>query len=289
MASRRRAFAGNAPGTFFVDDTCIDCDTCRQLAPLTFHAVEGHSEVHAQPLDAGIMRLAAQALLSCPTSSIGADRSLELAPVIRDFPLSITPEVSYCGFNAESSYGAHSYLLRRPDGNWLIDSPRWVPQLAQAFERLGGITGIFLTHRDDVADADAYARHFSARQVIHAADADAAPLAQPIVGHEAVALAPGLTAFPVPGHTAGSMVLLADDQYCFSGDHLWFSRPLGRLNASRGVCWHSWPEQTRSMQRLATQCFRWVLPGHGQRYQQESVQRMQEDVASLSKVMLLAA
>jgi hypothetical protein len=27
--------------------------------------------------------------------------------------------------------------------------------------------------------------------------------------------------------------------------------------------WYSWPEQTRSMERLLTHTFEWVLPGHG--------------------------
>ena len=35
------------------------------------------------------------------------------------------------------------------------------------------------------------------------------------------------------------------------------------LTAFRDVCWYSWPEQTRSMERLAAYRFEWVLPGHG--------------------------
>jgi glyoxylase-like metal-dependent hydrolase (beta-lactamase superfamily II) len=29
------------------------------------------------------------------------------------------------------------------------------------------------------------------------------------------------------------------------------------------ACWHSWTEQTASMQRLLDESFEWVLPGHG--------------------------
>ena len=36
MADRSRALPQNVTGDFFVDDTCIDCDTCRQIAPETF-------------------------------------------------------------------------------------------------------------------------------------------------------------------------------------------------------------------------------------------------------------
>ena len=49
----------------------------------------------------------------------------------------------------------------------------------------------------------------------------------------------------------------------------WLLRPAPRgelaerLAASRDYCWHSWPLQVASMERLAA--FAWVLPGHGQR------------------------
>ena len=33
MASLAKLLPENVPGEFFVDSTCIDCDTCRQLAP----------------------------------------------------------------------------------------------------------------------------------------------------------------------------------------------------------------------------------------------------------------
>lgn len=36
MADTEKTVARNAAGEFFVDTTCIDCDACRQLAPVTF-------------------------------------------------------------------------------------------------------------------------------------------------------------------------------------------------------------------------------------------------------------
>jgi glyoxylase-like metal-dependent hydrolase (beta-lactamase superfamily II) len=60
-------------------------------------------------------------------------------------------------------------------------------------------------------------------------------------------------------------VLLYRNQYLFSGDHLWWSEAYKSLHASQSVCWYSWPEQTRSMQRLVDYRFEWVLPGHGRR------------------------
>jgi glyoxylase-like metal-dependent hydrolase (beta-lactamase superfamily II) len=151
-------------------------------------------------------------------------------------------------------------------GNWLIDSPKFLPLLARRFEQLGGIANIFLTHRDDVADAERYAKHFQARRIIHRDELDSQPDAEWILdGHDPVELAPGFTAIPTPGHTRGHLALLHDNRHLFTGDHLWWNRDDQRLGASRSYCWHSWPQQIESMTRLLDFQFAWVLPGHGER------------------------
>ena len=70
----------------------------------------------------------------------------------------------------------------------------------------------------------------------------------------------------MPGHTRGSQALLYRDEILFTGDHLWGSEAGDGLDASRGVCWYSWAEQTRSMAKLLAFDFEWVLPGHGPRF-----------------------
>src|SRR5690606_35775627 len=112
--------------------------------------------------------------------------------------------VFYCGFNARKSYGGNSYLLLREGGNWLIDSPKFLPALVRKFEELGGIATIFLTHRDDVADADRYAAHFHAQRVIHRRELASQPGAEIVIdGEKPLELAPGILVIPTPGHTAG--------------------------------------------------------------------------------------
>ena len=37
-----------------------------------------------------------------------------------DFPLLVEEPVYFCGFCSPKSFGGNSYLLRHPDGNWLI-------------------------------------------------------------------------------------------------------------------------------------------------------------------------
>src|SRR5690242_19562232 len=117
MADVRKIVSENVPGEFFVDMTCIDCDTCRQIAPEVFGETDQYSFVQRQPGDAGQTRLALRALVCCPTGSIGTRGRNRAGEVMDDFPLLIEDDVYYSGFNSPKSYGGNSYFVRRPDGN----------------------------------------------------------------------------------------------------------------------------------------------------------------------------
>jgi glyoxylase-like metal-dependent hydrolase (beta-lactamase superfamily II)/ferredoxin len=281
MADRRRAVAENVPGDFFVDDTCIDCDACRQLAPEVFADAGAYSFVHAQPRTREVERSALRALLACPTGSIGTLHPERTREARADFPMPLEGGVSYCGFNSPKSFGGNSYFVERPGGNWLIDSPKYLPPLVEQFEQRGGIAHIFLTHRDDVAEAEKYATRFSSRRIIHRKELASQPAAEIVIdGFDPVELAPGFLAIPTPGHTRGHMCLLVENRFLFTGDHLWWSREQKSLNAGRDVCWYSWEEQTRSMAALAKFTFEWVLPGHGERVKQ-APERMRQQIEQL--------
>jgi glyoxylase-like metal-dependent hydrolase (beta-lactamase superfamily II)/ferredoxin len=285
MANLTKRVPEDVPGDFFVDTTCIDCDTCRQLAPDTFGEAPGHAFVHSQPAAAESRRQALRALVCCPTGSIGCLGADRPQAVMDDFPLVVEEPVHYCGFNSPKSYGGNSYFVRHPDGNWLIDSPKFLPRLVGRLEALGGVAHIFLTHSDDVADAARYAERFGSRRVIHRAELSAQPDAEIVLdGEEPVELAPGFLAIPTPGHTRGHCVLLFRQRFLFTGDHLAWDRHEKQLEAFYDYCWWSWERQTESMQRLAGFPFEWVLPGHGQRVhlpQGEMRRQMEELVARM--------
>jgi glyoxylase-like metal-dependent hydrolase (beta-lactamase superfamily II)/ferredoxin len=266
MANPKKRVPENVPGDFFVDSTCIDCDACRQIAPAVFGEGPGTSFVHTQPIAADDRRRALQALLACPTGSIGCLGEDDPREVMQDFPLLIEEPVYYCGYNSPKSYGGNSYLILDPGGNWLVDSPKFVAPLVRQLERLGGVAHIFLTHRDDVADAERYAQHFGSRRIIHRKELTSQPGAEVILdGDGPWQLAPGYLGIATPGHTRGHCVLLVRDRFLFTGDHLDWDRDAQQLSASEDYCWYSWSEQIESMQRLAGYRFEWVLPGHGQR------------------------
>jgi glyoxylase-like metal-dependent hydrolase (beta-lactamase superfamily II) len=226
-----------------------------------------------------------QALLACPTGSIGCLANEDVKAVMKDFPLIVEEPVYYCGYNSPKSFGGNSYFIRHAAGNWLIDSPKFVTPLVQQLEALGGLAYIFLTHRDDVADADRYAEHFQSRRIIHRDELSSQPSAEVVLDDDGPwELAPHFLAIPTPGHTKGHCVLLFQERFLFTGDHLDWDRDTQQLSASEDYCWHSWPQQAESMERLADYRFQWVLPGHGQRVRLPAAE-MRRQILSLARSM----
>ncbi len=247
----------------------------------------GQTIVFRQPEAAELRHRAAMALVACPTASIGTSSKADVGPAAASFPERIVGDVYYCGYASESSFGAASYLIVRPNGNVLIDSPRAARPLLDRLEALGGVRTMILTHKDDVADHEAIHRAFGCERVIHASDVDAGTsgVERQLHGREPARLDAELTVIPVPGHTRGSVALLYKDEVLFSGDHVRYEGLLQRLHASPSVCWYSWAEQTRSMELLAEYAFEWVLPGHGRRWHAPSREAMREAVRRLAERM----
>jgi glyoxylase-like metal-dependent hydrolase (beta-lactamase superfamily II)/ferredoxin len=257
----------NADGEFYVDSSCIDCDACRQIAPATFRDHGGQSSVWQQPETEAEQLRALMALVACPTASIGTASKLNARDAVRAFPTPVFDRVYFCGFTAESSFGAWSYLIVRPDeagGNVLVDSPRFAAPLVRRIEAMGGVRLMYLSHRDDIADHSRFAAHFGCPRMMHEGDgASRLGIERVTSGRSPVLIDADLQSIPTPGHTRGHQVLLYRDQALFTGDHLAWSPARQALTAFRDVCWYSWLEQTRSMAALLDYRFEWVLPGHG--------------------------
>lgn len=279
MARLNQRRAQNVSGNFYVDQTCIDCDTCRWMAPEVFSEVDEQSAVFHQPMNQIEYVQAMQALLACPTASIGTvEKSTDVKTIQTTFPILVDEPVYHCGYHAENSYGAASYVIQRPDGNVLVDSPRFAPPLVKRLEEMGGIRYLYLTHKDDVADHQKFHDHFGCDRLLHSDDITSSTRAVeiPISGHAPVQLAPDLRIIPVPGHTKGHTVLLFAERFLFTGDHLAWSSQLNHLIAFRNACWYSWSHLQTSMQTLTHYSFEWVLPGHGRRYHAEPSTMQQE-------------
>jgi ferredoxin len=75
MADKSRKVSENASGRYYVDDTCIDCDLCRESAPANFlrHDAARRSYVARQPADPAEESACRAALEECPVEAIGND------------------------------------------------------------------------------------------------------------------------------------------------------------------------------------------------------------------------
>ena len=252
MANRAEALKENVPGSFFVDSTCIDCDTCRQLAPATFGETGEFSFVQLQPRDRGESRARPARIGGLPHRlDRDADRPRCRGPS-RDFPLALARGVLYCGFNSRKSFGGNSYFVRA--------SRR---QLADRFATLCGAPGAAVcgARAASATSSSRIATMWPMRRSMRRAlgrsgsstgwNCPRSPMPSALSKARCrSSWRPVSWPFRRPGHTRGHCALLYRDEFLFSGDHVWWSRNRGRLNASRDVCWYSWKEQVESVALL---------------------------------------
>jgi ferredoxin len=75
MAEISRKVRENVPGKFYVDETCIDCDLCRETAPANFVRLDRrkYSYVIKQPENVAEVAACMAAMDECPVEAIGND------------------------------------------------------------------------------------------------------------------------------------------------------------------------------------------------------------------------
>jgi ferredoxin len=73
MADVSNKYPQNVNGKFYVDNQCIDCDLCREVAPDNFTRDDdgGHSFVFKQPSNSQEEAKCQEAKNSCPVDAIG--------------------------------------------------------------------------------------------------------------------------------------------------------------------------------------------------------------------------
>lgn len=285
----------NVPGNLFVDESCIDCDTCRWMQGDTFVSDGGKSAVARQPTSDEEKRGAYRAMFACPTSSIRVETADPIAKdALNDFPFPVDadrlPGVFHLGFHAENSFGCSPWFVQRPEGNVMMDSPRFHASLAKALERKGGVSLMVMSHIDDVGDHQRWKERFpEMRRVMHKADVqrygdtknievqlEESSADGRVDGLDYWDLAEDLRVLHTPGHSLGSITLLfnpsstpegsfgEDEGIAFTGDHLAMS---GRTGALTGFPMYGYDHvmQSKSMELLVQPevKFRWILPGHG--------------------------
>lgn len=75
MAVKEKKFPENVRGNYYVDDQCIACGLCREIAPENFGTLEDTdcSFVKKQPVSDQEIDACLEALESCPVEAIGQD------------------------------------------------------------------------------------------------------------------------------------------------------------------------------------------------------------------------
>ncbi|KAK9826282.1 hypothetical protein WJX74_005700 [Apatococcus lobatus] len=267
----------NAPGDFYVDSTCIDCDTCRWMAPETYSRINQQSAVHLQPQSPEERKRALQALLACPSFSIHAKhkKSEEMGAALNEMPLHVsgTENVFHLVMASESSYGAVAYLIRRPEGNIMMDSPRFDVKLLKRIQAMGGVKYMCLSHRDDVCDHAKWAKALGCTRILRRDECNKEQgtneVEVKLEGQGPWGLPDGSTDIELihtPGHTTGHVVLLyKPERTLFSGDHWGYSGREQCGSLFRRVNWYSIDHQMESLAKLRPLDFVHVLPGHGRR------------------------
>ncbi len=73
MADFRLVVTENSDGPFFVDETCIACDTCVGISPVHFQLTSDsdHAYVIVQPHTEGDRQKCRDAATKCPVQAIG--------------------------------------------------------------------------------------------------------------------------------------------------------------------------------------------------------------------------
>eukprot|EP00878_Enallax_costatus_P012479 GHUV01013032.1.p1 GENE.GHUV01013032.1~~GHUV01013032.1.p1 ORF type:complete len:282 (+),score=98.25 GHUV01013032.1:632-1477(+) len=265
------------------------------MAPETYSRIGDQSAVHAQPTDeAGRIR-ALQALLSCPTYSIHVKEktAAELKAAQQGLPRPVAgcKNVYANGWRSEKSFACESYLIVRPEGNIMVDIPRFNPVLAKRLQELGGVKWMFLTHKDDVSDHAKWAKHFKAQRILHKDEVvpDTEDVEIKLTGTGPWQLPDGSDDVEIiftPGHTeAHACLYYKPDQAIFTGDHLSAGYAAGEdLFIFTDFNWYSVPKQVESVRKLLDYDWLHVLPAHGRPvHLRDSLHRLQAVTALLQR------
>ncbi|MEU6128459.1 ferredoxin, partial [Saccharopolyspora sp. NPDC047091] len=268
-----RAFHQRFPADdWSVDDRCINCNLARQHAPGMIGFDRDHgpyggkSVILRQPETDEEVRNLYRAAHACPTRSVhppGDEWAVDGDPYPQ--PLDEDGTVLLCGHTSLRTFGAMSYLCRRPDGTaMMIDTPKFRPVLPNRFQQaVGTITDVLLTHVDHVAHGRQWA------DALDAVDPRRRPGVAAGRRPRDPRLGPGgdrtrRGRAPVPRPQPGTTLFIADERCCFAGDALFWSESYRRIDLADTVVYDSVRTWARSVAKGAEELtFEWVLPGHG--------------------------
>ena len=174
----------------------------------------------------------------------------------------ILPGISAFPPNPDS-FGGISYLIKAGDYNFLVDVPEYIEQSIRFLEENGIPEFVFLTHRDDVADAEKFRETFGTKLIIHRSEKYA--VTSPDVTFERSLQIRDAEIIHTPGHSPGSSSLYYPKaSVIFTGDHITADR--GKPVAENFSWTYNYNLQVESAYKLLDYDFKFILAGHGGRW-----------------------
>ena len=160
------------------------------------------------------------------------------------------------------SFGGISYLIKAGSHNFAVDVPEYAEKNIRFIEVNGPPDFIFLTHRDDVADAEKFRENFGSKLIIHELEKNT--VRKPDMLFSDCLDIGKVRIIHTPGHSPGSSSLLyTSARVMFTGDHITADR--GKPVAEDFYWTYDYQLQLRSARRLLEYDFEYILAGHGGR------------------------
>lgn len=176
-------------------------------------------------------------------------------------PKEVLPDIFAFPPNPDS-FGGISYFIKSEDRNFAVDVPEYADENIRFIEDNGAPEFIFLTHRDDVADAEKFREDFGSKLIIHELEKDTVRKPDMVfcdyvdIGEVRI--------IHTPGHSPGSSTLyFPGGRVMFTGDHITAGR--GKPIAEDFYWTYDYQLQLKSARKLLEYDFYYILAGHGGR------------------------
>lgn len=115
------------------------------------------------------------------------------------------------------------YIVKHKDGNFLVGCPESLPkEVITKIHKSGGISYIFISHRDDIGNVCKYSKKFKAKIIVHQSESKyVADCKVDIPFKKDKAITNDIEVVHTPGHTPGSSCLFFKSYgYLFTGDQI---------------------------------------------------------------------
>lgn len=173
----------------------------------------------------------------------------------------VLPTVFQCRLR-EPETGTFSYLIQRPQGNLLVDTPPVTDAVLAALTAMGGVAALFLTDASHTAKAYTIVEKFGCAVIAHEKEGDATGLPEVQTFFEDIQWTPEIRLLALPGRTNGSAGVYYEPQRAlFTGDLVTYDGEtfvlgLTPQDANR-------MEKRASILRLVQIPFQTILRAHG--------------------------